>query len=243
MENTNRGNLKISGAGSGTGGSYEEVRISGAGSIDGDIDCRLLKISGAGEVNGNVKAEDIRISGTGDIKGNIECDNIQVSGACEVKGDVQSKSIRISGGSDFKGGLKADQIEISGAIEVKGDCEAESFTASGAFEIGGLLNADNIDIRMKGYCSVAEIGGEKISIREGEEFFNLVRMISSVFSTRQGMKCSIIEGDDIYLEDTRAKIVRGNNVTIGKGCEIELLEYRNEINIYDDRCVKETKKV
>lgn len=242
MEN-NRGDLKISGAGSGIGGSYNEVKISGAGSINGDVDCKLLKISGAGEIKGNVKAEDVHVSGAGEVKGNLECDNAEISGSCEVKGDVKCKFIRISGGSEVKGGIKADEIEISGAVEIKDDCEAENFKASGAFEIGGLLNADNIDISMRGFCSVAEIGGEKISIRTGEVLLNIGRILSGVFSTRRGMKCSIIEGDDIYLEDTRAKIVRGNNVTIGKGCEIELVEYKNEINIYDDRSVKETKKV
>jgi len=242
MEN-NRGDLKISGAGSGIGGSYNEVKISGAGSINGDVDCKLLKISGAGEIKGNVKAEDVHVSGAGEVKGNLECDNAEISGSCEVKGDVKCKFIRISGGSEVKGGIKADEIEISGAVEIKDDCEAENFKASGAFEIGGLLNADNIDISMRGFCSVAEIGGEKISIRTGEVLLNIGRILSGVFSTRRGMKCSIIEGDDIYLEDTRAKIVRGNNVTIGKGCEIELVEYKNEINICDDRSVKETKKV
>ncbi len=36
----------------------------------------------------------------------------------------------------------------------------------------------------------------------------------------------VIEGDDVYLENTMAKIVRGNNVTIGSGCKIELVEYK-----------------
>lgn len=69
------------------------------------------------------------------------------------------------------------------------------------------------------------------------------RILADVFNTRRGLRCSIIEGDDIYLEDTRSKIVRGNNVTIGRGCEIELVEYKNEIHIYDDQCAKEIKKV
>jgi cytoskeletal protein CcmA (bactofilin family) len=243
MENGKRGNLKISGAGSSTGGSFDEVRISGAGSIDGDIDCRILSISGAGEIKGNVKAEDVHISGAGDIKGNLECGEAEISGSGKVKGDVQCSRIKISGGSDIKGNLKSEQIEISGAIGVKGDCEAESFKASGAFDIGGLLNAGNINVNIGGYCSVSEIGGETINVRTGGGVLGIGRILSDIFNARRGMRCSIIEGDDIYLEETRAKIVRGNNVTIGKGCEIELVEYKNEINTYDERCVKEVKKV
>lgn len=36
-----------------------------------------------------------------------------------------------------------------------------------------------------------------------------------------------IEGDDIHLELTRARVVRGNNVSIGSGCDIDLVEYKN----------------
>ena len=38
----------------------------------------------------------------------------------------------------------------------------------------------------------------------------------------------IIEGDDIYLENTHAKVVRGNNITLGPGCEIAFVEYKND---------------
>lgn len=243
MENSSRGNLRISGAGSSTGGSFDEVRISGAGNVNGSIDCRILSISGAGEIKGDVKAGEVRISGAGDIKGNMECSEAEISGSGRVHGNVQCRMIRISGGSDIKGSIKAEKVEISGAAEINGDCEAESFTATGGFRIGGLLNADDIDVKMSGFCNVSEIGGEKISIRAAEGLHNIGRIISSIFNTKGGMKCSIIEGDDIYLEDTRAKIVRGNNVTIGKGCEIELVEYKNQINIQDDRSVKEAKKI
>ena len=242
MENSRRGNLKISGAGSSTGGSYDEVKISGAGSVDGDIDCRILGISGAADIKGNVKAEDVHISGAGEIKGNLECDSVEISGSGKVNGDVQSKRVKVSGGSEIKGNLKADQIEISGGIRVKEDCEAENFKASGCFDIGGMLNAGSIDVRIWGYCTVAEIGGETITIKEGEGTLGIGRLLNSMFNSRRGMRCSIIEGDNIYLEETRAKIVRGNNVTIGRNCEIELVEYKNEINIYDERCVREVKK-
>ncbi len=44
------------------------------------------------------------------------------------------------------------------------------------------------------------------------------------------LQTSIVEGDDIYLEHTIAEVVRGNNVTIGPGCEISVVEYHTSFN-------------
>ncbi|MNR67595.1 hypothetical protein D3C85_1916860 [compost metagenome] len=45
-------------------------------------------------------------------------------------------------------------------------------------------------------------------------------------SPHAAVTVAVIEGDDIYLENTRAKVVRGNQVVIGPGCEIDLVEYK-----------------
>jgi hypothetical protein len=41
----------------------------------------------------------------------------------------------------------------------------------------------------------------------------------------------MIEGDEILLENTKADVVRGKNVQIGKGCEIGLLEYQDSYKL------------
>ena len=51
-----------------------------------------------------------------------------------------------------------------------------------------------------------------------------------------GLNAEIIEGDEIYLENTKAKVVRGNRVTIGPGCDIDFVEYQNHF-----QCEKGTK--
>jgi cytoskeletal protein CcmA (bactofilin family) len=245
MENQVKPDLRISGAGSSTGGSYNEVRISGAGDVNGDIDCNMLRVSGAADIKGNVKTKSAHISGASDIKGNVTCEElIEISGASDIKGDVVTKKIRISGGSDIKGSLHAEEVDITGAIDIKEDCEAERFKASGAFEIGGLLNAGTIDIRIGGKCRVSEMGGEKIDVRLSDNgIFALKRIVSDLFNLKDALRAVVIEGDDIYLESTIAKVVRGNNVTIGPNCEIELIEYKNQISINSNARVKEQKKL
>lgn len=235
--------LKISGAGDAPGGKYDNVKISGAGEINGDIECNFLRTSGAGEVRGNVKALKIETSGASDIKGDAECKEIKISGAGDIKGNVKTGSIKVSGSSDIGGNLHADEVEISGYIDIKQECEAEKFTARGSFSIGGLLNAEDINIRINGRCRVKEIGGEHIDVRLDDDHGLFSKALRYLFISEKGLHTDSVEGDDIYLEGTEAKIVRGNNITIGRDCRIERVEYKNSINIQDNAEVKEQIKL
>lgn len=235
--------LKISGAGDAPGGKYNNVTISGAGDIKGDIECVYLKTSGAGDVRGNVKADRIETSGASDIKGDVECRDIKISGAGDIKGNVKAGKIRISGSSDIGGNLHAEEVEIHGCIDLKQECEVEKFTARGSFSIGGLLNAEDISIRIDGRCDVKEIGGEHIDVRIDNEHGLFIRAFMRLFSEDEGLKTDLIEGDDIYLEGTEAKIVRGNKIIIGKECRIGRVEYKDSINIFDNASVKEQVKL
>lgn len=236
--------LKISGAGSANGGKYDEVRISGAGEIKGDIECRLFKTSGASEVIGNVKAQSFEISGAGQVRGNVDAEFIRVSGASEIYGDVTTKDIKVSGTGEIKGTLRAETVTLKGACEINKDCEAEDFKAYGGFEIKGLLNAGNIEIKLWGSCSAKEIGGEKIDVRIGHDaVFGFTKMVSKLFSKPEGLEAEVIEGDEIYLEGTKARVVRGNNIVIGEDCEIELVEYMGDLKIVANGRVKEQRKI
>jgi cytoskeletal protein CcmA (bactofilin family) len=261
MEQNFRGNLKISGAGSSGGGVFDQVRISGAGHIEGNIECNLFDISGAGNIRGDVKTKTAKINGAGDVKGNITAedlkvnggstfegtvtsDKIYINGGSQFRGDVRSKYIKINGSSDINGNLNSDEIEISGSLDVQKDCEAEKFKASGGFKIGGLLNADIIDIKVYGKCTAKEIGGENIQIRRGSnDFFGLRKIVQSIFNYKEYLISEVIEGDNVSLEATIAKVVRGNNVSIGSECVIDLVEYRGELKVLDGASVKEQRKI
>jgi len=234
--------VKVSGAGKIGGGKYRDVKISGAGSVSGDIECISFDTSGASTVNGNIKTKNLEISGATDIKGNVEAENIKVSGGSDMKGNVVTKTFKISGASKIRGSLQAEEVDISGSVEIKEDCEAEKFKARGGFEIGGLLNAGDIEVSIYGRCRVREIGGEKIDIRRGSGNI-LAKMIKYIFVQGERLTTSVIEGDDIYLEATTAKIVRGNNVTIASDCNIELVEYRSTISVAPDSKVTDQRNI
>lgn len=240
--NTNLGDLRISGAGNATGGKFNIVKISGAGDINGDVECEEFHSSGASDLKGSLKANIVRVSGKSDIRGNVTAEEIRISGASDIRGDVTTKKINVSGSSDIKGNLRGEYVEISGASDIKGDCDAETFNARGGFDIGGLLNSDIVNIEIYGRCRVREIGGEKVKVVIGGDAGFLNKIVKYIFNRKEMLETSIIEADDIYLERTKCKIVRGNNVVIGPECEIGTVEYKCSIEVSTDSKVEKQVK-
>jgi cytoskeletal protein CcmA (bactofilin family) len=244
MEQQERSNLRISGAGSAGGGVYNDVEINGAGSINGDVECIRLSTNGASNISGNVKAQSVKMNGTASFRGDIKSGQIDVNGAAGMHGNVDTGRIKVSGTIDIDGNLHSAEVDAKGAIKVKGDCEAESFRSAGAFNIGGLLNAGSINASIVGSCRAREIGGEKIEIKRYNGFvYQIQRFIKDIFSSKEMLEVDIIEGDDIYLETTTARIVRGNNIVIGPDCDIQLVEYKGTLKVTDNARVREQKQV
>ncbi len=202
--------LKINGSGSSAGGKYNSIAVNGNGRIDGDLDCVYLKVNGQCDVNGNVKAESVKVHGNALIKGNLEAEKTKIHGMADIDGNVS-----------------IDKSETYGSISVNGDCNAEFFKIEGMFAIEGLLNAGELELSLYGPSKAREIGCEKITVkRKGKyHFLGLKNLIMP--GGNKGLTAESIEGDDIYLENTQAKVVRGNNIELGPGCEIELVEYKN----------------
>lgn len=243
MEKNYIGNIKISGSGTSCGGKCNEVNISGSGEINGDLECVDFKTSGSSKVAGSIKAENIKVSGSAKINGNVEVGEMKVSGSTNVLGQVKSQSLKVSGAIHIGESLYGEDVNISGSLHVGKDCEVEAFRASGNFRIQGLLNAGQVIINLGGKSSVKEIGGEHIEVKISivENFF-FKKVIDKMFNSRAELTTELIEGDEIYLENTNAKIVRGNNVTIGEGCNIGLIEYRGKINVSSDSVVGQQKQ-
>ncbi len=212
MDDNSFVDLKIYGQGNASGGKYSAVSIMGEGKIDGDMECTYIKIYGEGQLNGDLKTEGtVNIKGQTRIKGNLEADKIKLQGELDIGGEVL-----------------VDEAVLTGNISTNGDCNAEIFKLEGGFKINGLLNADILNINLYWPCEAHEIGGSKITIRRDGKlsFLGLKNMI--MHGEKNILKADIIEGDDVNIENTHAKVVRGNNIKIGPGCKIELVEYKND---------------
>lgn len=206
-----RRDLKIYGQGSTSGGKFKNVIIKGSGIIKGDMECVNLKVYGDGQIDGNLEVKD----------------TINIKGQTEFNGEIKTKNFKIQGEVQVKGEIFADDTSITGNITTHKDFNAEIFELEGGFTINGLLNADKIKVNIYWPCKVNEIGCSEITVKKDVKIslLGLKDMIKPICNNNI-LTADIIEGDLIHLENTNAKIVRGNNVTIGDGCKIELIEYK-----------------
>lgn len=269
MDLMRRHDLDISGVATAPGGAYQDVRVQGIGKVHGDIDCIRCDIEGVSQINGSVKAESVRIRGNAKVQGNVLADTItvegktNVSGTCEARqnlriqgrvlvgGDVLGDVVTVDGynafDGDFRGrdikvrgkihvykGVFAEDIFVEGTMRVGGSCEAETFRVDGTFSIAGMLNAGKVSVRLKRNSSVKEIGGEEIRVERGHG----LRMFHRI----SRLTVETIEGDEIYIEHTTAKVIRGNKVTLGPETQVDLVEYHTEFHNPGHAKVGESKK-
>jgi cytoskeletal protein CcmA (bactofilin family) len=96
---------------------------------------------------------------------------------------------------------------------------------------------------MFGKCLAKEIGGEKITVRKNGLAFRLSQFLKSLFNQEERLETDTIEGDEIDLEFTTAKAVRGNRVVIGRGCDIGTVEYKTEFRLEKDGKVGEKRQI
>lgn len=214
-----RQDTKILGAGTIGGGTYGEVVVAGSGTISGDVVCTRLKVGGIADVHGAVSADSIVVGGAATFEGDVQSEDVNFSGTADVRGAMRVGMLKVSGTATIAGDIAATRVELKGTTRMGGDLEAESFDAQGVFSIGGLLNAGRIDIKLYGGCDAHDIGGETIDVRLAPTWTFLP------FWGDRNLTADAIEGDTVYLENTRAKVVRGTNITVGAGCDIELIEY------------------
>ena len=203
--------LIIEGSGNSAGGNFKTVSIKGNGEIDSDIECNNMKVEGGCNVYGNLKAKTVEIKGTSTIKGICQAENIDIQGS-----------------ADFGNDISVTDITAKGRININGNFNAEKFNMEGAFKIRGFLNAGELELKLHGPSEAREIGGEKITVkREARFIFKRIEKMITPFGFNTCLITDVIEGDEIYLEYTTAKIIRGNNIELGPGCEIELIEYKD----------------
>ncbi|NEU05768.1 polymer-forming cytoskeletal protein [Clostridium senegalense] len=238
--------FKISGS-TVVNGSVEsngQLKMNGSGKIKGNAKCDTLKTSGSSKFIGNLSCNEGAVSGSCNIEGEIKANVFEISGGCTVLKDASIENLRASGACNFHESVTSKEMVVNGGIKVSKNVESEIFKASGSFEIGQMLNADEVFIKLGGFCRVKEIGCSKIEVNKSFGK-SIIRDFISIFSKNLDMELEVetIEADYIYLENTKAKVVRGENVIIGKNCEIDLIEYKNEYKCDEESVVNKVERI
>ncbi|NLT98463.1 MAG: polymer-forming cytoskeletal protein [Christensenellaceae bacterium] len=244
MDTNNKVDLTISGFGVAPGGDYGTVRISGRGKITGDITCNELIITGSADAMGAVSCSRLHITGEAGIHGDLKAKELKVRGAGDFKSSDATDDFSVSGTAHAEKSINAGTAKISGSVHVKGDLLADSFSSSGMFEVSGLLSADTVDITLDLSTSKArEIGGERITAKVGVTGLSVLRTIFTLGTHTPRLEADSIEGSSVWLEQTRARVVRGHDVTLGDGCDIVLVEYSGTLHKSGNVRVGEERKL
>jgi cytoskeletal protein CcmA (bactofilin family) len=237
--------MKYSGLMTMPGGSYRRVKLEGMITIEGDMECDNIRTEGLFTGNGTVKSTTGKFNGSANVKGSVVSDEVDVNGELKVGGDLSVQDIDVEGRLHVKGSFASENIDMRGELKAGGNCDAEVFNCKGTFKIDGTLNAGEINASLYAAAHAKEIGGEKISIRKGDN--KAIGILSSLFTPiifgKTHLTVETIEGDEIHIEHTTARVVRGDKVSIGDGCEIDLVEYRTDLKKTSGARIKKQVKV
>ncbi|MBQ7387220.1 MAG: hypothetical protein IJW03_03540 [Clostridia bacterium] len=247
--------MNISGSGHIGAGEYNEsISVSGSGKLDGNVRCIGLHCSGSVRGAGSVDcSEDISVSGSCHIEKCASAKSVKASGSMRVGGDLTAgEEIKASGSLDCGGSLKCAMLKCSGSTEVGGEIEADEVHISGKIVCTGLLNAEKIDIsfgKTFGPSKIGSIGGSEIKIHNessrGANHSSRMPLFSRlVGSSGRGLTVGeLIEGDTVAIECVSAPRVVGRVVAIGAGCEIDLVQYSDKIEIHPDAKIGNVEKI
>ncbi|MCR2804177.1 hypothetical protein [Paenibacillus soyae] len=201
--------LRLVGESETAGGEFGRLRITGDATFVGDVDCDKLSITGTVRVKGSLAFSDMTLTGNAEVHSSLRGGSIRGLGELHVAGHLRAGTLRISGHLDAGGAVEADRIDLRGGLTAK-----------------SMVNADEVAIRLYGPSIAKEVVGEQVSIRRSRGM-----MLKGLFQPGKlgGMAAELIEGDRVYLEHTRAQVVRGTSVKLGPGCDIGRVEYRGTL--------------
>lgn len=243
--------MNIAGSGQIAPGEYDTIRVSGSGQLGDAVRCENLYTSGA--VSGKTVTcnNELHTAGSCRFLGTVTAGSVAFSGGSHVEGDLMAtERISIAGGNYVGGDIRCKQLQIAGKSEVGGDVEAETAKIRGIIYCAGLINAEEVEIEYEETSEVGSIGGSKILIykRHGSEKkkkFRLPlfsRLVKKVADGVVQVKTSV-EGDEIALEGVKTPRVSGRVVAIGAGCEIDLVQYSEQVEISPEATVGKTEMV
>ncbi|ADU31710.1 polymer-forming cytoskeletal protein [Evansella cellulosilytica] len=238
-----QGDLIFSGSGKTTGGSFHHVSMNGNGVIDGDVECNNFHWNGNGKVSGDVQAQLSEINGNAKIDGSLSGEEVMVRGNVSITGNLNAKVIHILGNCKVHGNLSCDHLTIrgnlkgqkslfgdtfklEGRIKIRDNCKFNKVNLNGTFNIDGHLHTDELAIHLKGKCSASEIKSKKMKVVKKASFLWLDKLIPFL---KRELRADVIEGDHIHIKNTKAKLVKGKVVYIGKACDIETVTYHDSL--------------
>jgi cytoskeletal protein CcmA (bactofilin family) len=179
------GAARISGAGRLAGGRYESVVISGAGSVEGDLEAGEVKCAGATSFRGSVTAVRVSLAGATKVEGNLRAELVKVSGSLRVEGRLEGGEVRVAGAlkaSSVKGKL----VELAGAFSVREGVEGEV-----------------VELRLSDDSRAAYVKGVEVAVERARGVVGRGGLFSLLLRGRRTpvFKVNAIEADHVLVDD------------------------------------------
>lgn len=239
--------MKISGTGVITAGEYDNIKISGSANISGYVRCSGFHCAGSSHAGDDIECEnEMEIAGSSKFDKNLKAGSLSIAGSYSCGGDITVKEKMSTAGS-FKcdGSIKAGKLSIAGSGKLNGDAEAETIHISGKLDCDGLLNAEEIEIKYESGMEIGSIGGSRINIYPKKYKRKMkLPLFSALIRNSSAVRVNYsIEGDVIALEGVITPRVSGRIVAISDGCEIDLVQYSEQVEISPNAKVGKTEKI
>ena len=180
-----------------------------------------VQISGASTIAGGTYNQ-VSIAGSCRIVSDLEANDFRAAGSIHANGKLSAKTINASGAMKVLGDLICDECKLAGGFSVTGNLIASTCRLSGAIKINGEINAESFTLRSNGSV-MTTIHGDKIDIDGGNGLF---------FRPRKQNKALEIEATTIEIDYVSAQRVSGTNIIIGENCNIEVVEYSENLTAH-----------
>ena len=228
-------NMRLVGKGAIPEGEYNTVKIKGSGLLHGKVKCVSFSASGASKGEDIECKKSFKASGRTTFFKNIKAANINIRGKLSCDGGLDAEEmISLRGNSKCKKQIHCKELSSAGILKVGEDIQAQDIKISGAVHCNNLINAKNIQIKTDRLMNVGSIVGSDIIIK---------RKRISPRIKRRLIVDSVIEGDNISLEYVSCRKVVGKNVTIGKGCKIDVIQYAYALKTSSKSNIWKTEKI
>lgn len=211
--------------------NYDDIKVSGKTSGDGNIKARRLNSSGKLEINGDLTVlENINLSGKGTFN-SVECRNFTGSGKVGVTDSLNAEeSVTISGAFHIGNvTTKKCSLSISSFSEIR-NLRAETVSvkkSNSSFSKENLPEDGDIKINIFGFKFEHHVDVERINENIKRDAI---------------LEVDSIEAHSVDVSNTKANEIIADNVIIGSDCNVKLVKYRHSYKCDDSSSVNKVVK-
>ncbi|MDR0499810.1 MAG: hypothetical protein LBG97_00990 [Coriobacteriales bacterium] len=163
------------------GGEFEDLRISGVTTCEGDIVAKRMDIDGVATFKGNVLCTDFDCDGVTTVEGCVKATTADIDGVTTINGDK----------------LEADRIRCDGVISVNGQVSADVITAAGFINAKEIVG-DSITIHSFRKSFVFKLW-LKFKEAIGSDDFSKVELIEATTVDLRGVRAKIVSGENVKI--------------------------------------------